>query len=402
MTPVELELLRCPHCGDRLALGDRVDDQRGRVLRGVLWDQCAAYPVLAGISYLRADEAGRQALDLMAAGRDDVALAVLLAAELTDGAVAVRELLSGDPTFREAVTTLVPGAEALQLLHRFSDPVFRAADVTYRAVAAAVRHDGPVLDLGGGAGHLTRGLIALVDGPVVLADVSFPKLWLARRFLVPDATPVCCDGNTVLPFDDAAFGLVTSSDAFHYVWSRRLLARELRRVRTPDGVLLMTHLHNALVDNPSAGMPLDPAGYRRLFGAGARLVPEAALLAAALAGGPVAHRARPDDELAGSSALAALVTDRELPDVLDGPPDAVPVPLRLNPLYRRTGRPEEWELMPPSEHWADEYTDVHRYLPRTTLLPEKLLARAAAGERDEEIVRLRRCSLLLDLPGGYL
>lgn len=384
-----LGLLRCPHCGDALTLGDVAGAAAEDVERGVLYDHCAAYPVVAGIPYVRADEAGRRALEALGDGDDVGALVGLLAAELPDPGP-VSELLAGDPTFREALAVLVPGPEADYLLYRFSDPVYRACAHLFGAVAAADRPRGPVLDFGGGAGHLTRGLSALVDDLVVLADVSFRKLWLATRFVVPTVTAVCCDGNQVLPFASGTFALVTSADAFHYVWARQALAGELRRVRTDDGTLVLAHLHNRLVDNWSAGMPLPPAGYRRLLGPDVRLVPEDVLLDAALADGPIDLRGRGDEELAGAPALAAVTSGSPLPDELSPAPARGGCRLSVNPLYQPS--PEgEWRLVPPTPAYAEEYRDMYRYLPAHVSLSER-----------PDIARLRRSSVLIDLPPGYL
>jgi SAM-dependent methyltransferase len=382
-------MLRCPHCGDALTLGDAAGAAPGAVERGVLYDHCAAYQVVAGISYVRADEAGRRALEALGNGDDVGALVGLLAAELPDPEP-VSELLAGDSTFREALSVLVRGPEADYLLYRFSDPVYRACAHLFGAVAAADRPRGPVLDFGGGAGHLTRGLSALVDDEVVLADVSFRKLWLATRFVVPTVTAVCCDGNQMLPFASETFAMVASADAFHYVWARQLLATELRRVSTDDGVLVMAHLHNRLVDNWSAGMPLPPDGYRRLLGPDVRLLAEDMLFEAALVDGPVDVRDMGDDELAGAAALAAVVAGCPLPDELRPAPPTGGSRLSVNPLYRPS--PEgEWTLVPPTPQYADEYPDMYRYLPR-----EVLLLDAA------DVEQLRRSCVLIDLPDRYL
>ena len=64
------------------------------------------------------------------------------------------------------------------------------------------------------------------DG-TVLADLFFWKSWLARRFTTPECEPVCCDANIPLPFAREAFSLVVLSDAFPYIWHKRLVAEEM-------------------------------------------------------------------------------------------------------------------------------------------------------------------------------
>ena len=90
---------------------------------------------------------------------------------------------------------------------------------------------GGVLDLCGGTGHLTRSLCECVND-VVLADLSFAKLWLAKRFIAPRCRPICCDAGEPLPFAPGTFALIFCSDAFHYVWRRRMLASRWERGRT--------------------------------------------------------------------------------------------------------------------------------------------------------------------------
>ena len=59
--------------------------------------------------------------------------------------------------------------------------------------------------------------------------------------------------------------MVLLSDAFPYIWHKRLLAGEMQRVATGDGVIVMPHLHSAHGDNYSAGDTLSPAAYQDLF-----------------------------------------------------------------------------------------------------------------------------------------
>ena len=99
----------------------------------------------------------------------------------------------------------------------------------------------------------------------VLVDVTFWKLWLATRFTAPRCTPVCCDANHPLPMVDDIFQMILLSDAFPYIWHKRLLANEMTRVTDSDGLIVMPHLHSALGDNMSAGNTLAPTAYRNLF-----------------------------------------------------------------------------------------------------------------------------------------
>ncbi len=103
---------------------------------------------------------------------------------------------SSASTYKDIVAALGPNFEGGYFLYRFSDPTFVVADAVVRAVAGTVlRSGGRALDVCGGSGHLTRALVPLSSPAPVLADLFFPKIWLARRFTAPGAMPVCCDGN---------------------------------------------------------------------------------------------------------------------------------------------------------------------------------------------------------------
>src|SRR5205809_886677 len=92
----------------------------------------------------------------------------------------------------------------------------------------------------------------------------------ADRFAAAIASPSatyrdCADAHVSLPFASGAFRLAVCSDAFHYIWTKRLLSAEMLRLIGDDGAVALTHAHNSGRDNPSAGMPLAPDGYRALF-----------------------------------------------------------------------------------------------------------------------------------------
>ena len=175
-------------------------------------------------------------------------------------------------TYRDLLAVLCRDAEADYFLYRLSDPTY----LMIEALLDALAQDGPAaagraLDLCGGSGHLTRVLLrAPSRRGVVLADLHFWKLWLAARITAPGCAPVCCDANSPLPFADDLFSTVLLSDAFPYIWHKRMLAGEMARAATPDGVVVLPHLHSSQGENFNAGDTLTPAAYRDLF---ARLEP---------------------------------------------------------------------------------------------------------------------------------
>lgn len=400
-----LESLACPFCGALLererGVGRIEDDE---LCSGILYCSCAAYPVVDGIPFMRTGALTDRLLELV--GHDDaVARATALTGGTDSEAVAAVATLteSGNLTFREIAGQLIHEAEATYLFHRFSDPTYVASSAALDVALAGIGDCtmSRALDVGGGAGHLTR-RIAATGADVVLVDISFVKLWLARRFLAPTSTPVCCDANAPLPVAKHRFDLVFSSDAFHYVWNRRLLASEMVRALAPTGLLLLTHLHNSLVDNLSAGMPLTPTDYQRLFAdVPTRFIPEEAAFGAALEGRPADLRAlHSPHEIQESAAL--IVVGGALTTADNGaPPPASGDTLQVNPLYEPHGKTDDWVLRFPSDYYAEEYQAARRYLPDVVKLSDELRTRARAGADDPDIQELRRRRVLLPLPQAY-
>jgi uncharacterized protein YbaR (Trm112 family) len=427
-----LDLLRCPFCGGSLALvqHEALAGEDGALEAGVLGCECCAFPVVAGIPVLLADDPTRDAMHAMEAGHVEEALFSLLG--LDEGrARDFRAFMArgGEATFREAVAILSPDAEGTYFLHRFSDPTYLVAEAVLRALGQdAGVASGRMLDLCGGTGHLTRVLTGLRrdaagtaltdegDPPVtVLADLHFWKLWLASRFIVPTCRPVCCDANQPLPFPRGAFPLVVLSDAFPYIWHKRLLADEMMRLAGPQGVVVMPHLHSSLGENHSAGMTLTPAAYRDLLAPlEPRLFSDGRLLAQVLEHGAVDLRQRDDGrsltdavspiDLGGEPSLTLIASLRtEL--FRAGVPRLPPVSgdVRVNPLYRieRDGEASVLTLTFPTEEYEEEFGACRRYLPERVVVRGDLtgtIAPATIGERFEE---LRRCRVLLDLPSRY-
>ena len=414
-----LDLLRCPFCGTRLSLVENdALRRRGVVVEsGVLGCECCAFPIVAGIPVLIADDAARDAIHALEADRHDAALFALLGLH-GDRAERLRALLAcrAAATYREALDILSPDAEGAYFLYRFSDPTFMTAEALVRALGRTPETvAGPVLDLCGGSGHLTRVLAGLgrpdsstaVPHDTVVADLHFWKLWLATRFTAPGCAAVCCDGEAPLPFTRDLFSMVVLADAFPYIWHKRLCADEMMRVARPDGVVLMPHLHSALGDNVSAGDTLTPGGYQRLFAPHQpRLFSDARLLEEVLEHQVVdlAHGLSPR-ELGTESALTLVACPRagcfhhfEVPDPME-----VRGELVVNPLYgveHRNGT-SILTLRFPTAEYAAEFGACRRYLPDTVTVDANLTGRvdpAMLGARYED---LRRRRVLIDAPPRY-
>jgi uncharacterized protein YbaR (Trm112 family) len=421
-----LALLRCPFCGTRLlpVEHDALVRHDERITSGVLGCECCAFPVVDGIPVLMADDASRGAIRALEAGRAADARDLLLGLDgarsnVFDALLARgREPTYREPTYRELVEVLSPDAEGTYFLYRFSDPTYVMAEGVLRGLGQEPRTTaGWVIDVCGGAGHLTRVLTALQGtspalGPgTVLADVYFWKLWLASRITAPACHPVCCDANHPLPFDRARFSMAVLSDAFPYIWHKRLLAGELMRLTGPDGVVVMPHLHSALGENFSAGMPLTPSAYADLFAPlSPRLFRDEDLLASLVDQQVVdlTRQVTPAD--LGTAPSLTLIASRE-PDLfrqyqVTAGRDVTGT-LVVNPLYRveRRGDGSALTLAFPTPEYAEEFGGCRRYLPETLEVAADLTGALDAARLEtalgERYRALRRARVLIDAPRHY-
>ena len=430
-----LDLLRCPFCGTRLSVIENaaLDRSPDRIESGTLGCECCAFPVVAGIPVLIADGPTRDAMHALEAGRREDALHLLLGLEGTQLDV-FRSLTAeaSRPTYRELLRALCVDAEADYFLYRLSDPTCVLVESLLDALgrsghpqaggdpttSAETRAGGTggqeavpagrALDICGGSGHLTRVLLRQpACAGAVLADVHFWKLWLAAAILAPACEPVCCDANSPLPFADDRFATVLLSDAFPYIWHKRLLAGEMQRVASRDGVILMPHLHSAHGDNHSAGDTLSPAAYSNLFAPlRPRVFDDGMLLDGVLAERvlDLANDVSPAE--CGDTPSLTLLATRHAAlyhryGVLD-PLDVTGV-LTVNPLYRVDHRNgvSRLTLTFPTPEYEEEFGLAKRYLPADLTVEADLRGAITPADVGPPYGDLRRRRVLIDAPRGY-
>lgn len=413
MHPATLDILRCPYCGGRLELVQKMFHRASAddIGDGILGCNCCIFPVVDGIPMLHLQTPAIDARTHLEAGQPDLALRAAMGIE-NDQTAARFQLAaaSNTATYRDIVQTLGDSFEGGYFLYRFSDPTFIVADAVVRAVASTVLQGRRALDICGGSGHLTRSLLDLSGGAPVLADLYFVKVWLARRFTAPGCEPICCDANAPLPFERGAFGFVMCADAFQYIWTKRQLVGEMLRAiddQSGTGAVVINHTRNALVWSQSQGQALPPAGYRGLF---ERIEPR--IFAAAGLLTDVADRGVID--LSRVDSPAALETDAGLtlvaswhPGVFKSHPVDHPRPvrgsLRLNPLYEtaRDGDQLRLRLRFPSTDYEDEYGACRRYLPEELTIAAADVKALESGQRPAALEELIRRRVIVDLPTYY-
>ena len=408
-----LEILRCPYCGGHLELvtshfhrtsGDTITD-------GVLGCQCCVFPVVDGIPVLHLHPAAVKARELVEAGTPEQALLAMVGVEAGEQAAQFEAAVaSPSSTYRDLVESLGPGFEGGYFLYRFSDPTFVVADAVVRAVAgAALRGGGRALDICGGSGHLTRALVPLSSPAPVLADLFYPKIWLARRFTSPGALPVCCDGNAPLPFVRGAFDYAMCSDAFMFIWMKRQFVGEMFRAvaGSPRATVLINHTHNQLVWSPSHGNALTPSGYRNLFETmPCRTFGESSLFTDVVTRGVLDLTRNEDDTVLDTEVALTLVStcaDGVFETHTVQPQSGADGEWRINPLYtvREDGATLALTLRFPSADYEDEYGACRQYLPDEVNLDAAALAALQAGGNPPALTDLIARRVLVNVPARY-
>jgi uncharacterized protein YbaR (Trm112 family) len=414
------DILRCPYCGARLDLvtssyhrtsGDEIHD-------GILGCQCCVFPVVDGIPVMHLQPAATAARELVEQGRPDRARQVMFGLDDEREAEQFDALIASDTTtYRNIVDALGEHLEGGYFLYRFADPTYIVGHAVVRAVAGTALHNGGrAIDICGGSGHLTRSLMDLSSPPPVLADLYFAKIWLARRFTAPGCEPVCCDGNSPMPFARGAFRYAMCSDAFMYIWTKRQFVLDMLRLIDDGagdhaGAALISHTHNQCTWTPSHGQPLTPEGYRQLFETlEPRLFGEAGLFADVVAGGPLDLARRDDAKTLEADPALTIVASRHpgifAPHPLDPPPSRARGEFRVNPLYVSSGAaatngPGKFRLQFPSNDYEQEYGACRQYLPEEITISREALGALEEGRLPAELTDLVRRRVIVDLPKKY-
>jgi hypothetical protein len=216
-----------------------------------------------------------------------------------------------------------------------------------------------------------------------------------------------------MPFEDAAFDLVFSTDALQYIEMKIGLAREFRRIMRPEGSIALAHLHNSL-SSRKTGTALTPSGYDGLFeGMRRRLYPEDEVVADYVAHGALdlsrSFDRRTLDAALGGVSLVAGNSDAVFArqdGLCDAYIDAMRHP-HLNPIYRPRPTERAFEL----ERGIGEPYAVARTIQGCELLPRtwvtdigsvdsKSILALRGGDR-AKLRELVRRFLVLDMPETF-
>ncbi len=416
------DILRCPYCGSRLDLvtSSFHQVQGDDIQHGILGCQCCVFPVVDGIPVMHLLPAAVKARELVEEGEVVRARRTMFGVE--DDAVGehVDALIASDEaTYRTIVEAFGEYIEGGYFLYRFADPTFIVGQALLRAVAGTIlKRGGRAIDICGGSGHLTRSLMDLSSPAPVLADLYYSKIWLARQFTAPGCEPVCCDGNSPMPFARGAFRYAMCSDAFMYIWTKRQFVQDMLRLvdhgdAGRESAVVISHTHNQCTWTPSHGQPLTPDGYRNLFEAVVepRVFGESDLFADVVRGGPLDLSRRAGTKaLEAEQALAIVATQHSgvfAPHPLEPPPARAQGEFRVNPLYTvadASGPQVRFRLQFPSGDYEEEYGASRQYLPAEVAIGRDTLAALGPGRgaaMPAELAELVRRRVVLDLPLRY-
>lgn len=442
LTRAFLSSLHCPYCNSALRLEVDLSPGEEELDWGIVRCACYRYPILAGIlvlqQYSPAFNTADRIVELLDAGdrigalsyalsatspvpsRSSPVLRVLerlerrglvLAKQLREQQDASHRIIRNQTLcFRSAVQSLRPPIYADYLFYRHANTSFLAA-VPLMSLFSPLQ-DGIVLDLACGVGHASYMLRHLFPQiKLVAADHDMVNLYLAKRFITPDPIYICINTEYPLPFADETFAGIWCLDGMHYIRSKVALAGELKRVTEEQGLWVFPHLHNALLENVSPGIPLPPEDYQRCFEEmNPHLFVESDILRAYADGKPLDLCVTPSEEdLRQAQVLSLIGSMRDIWHSYDGLCNllAESGSLRLNPIYQTqvSESTVQFRVSWPSGILEAECGSVTDFVPQCGEVERGLFERLLKEQREErdfeQTKALVRSYVLVPLPKDY-
>ena len=377
-------------------------------------DGATRFPVVAEIPFLRAgrDAVRERILNLLDAGDERNALVLLLAEQDDWAQTAAPTSLDLEPLFeneninlRDAMRCLKYGAVADYFAYRWSDPTFLSGlNLLENHLPNEAKK---VFELCCGIGHYLREF-ELRNIEATGADVVYSKLWLARKFVAPQAKLVCADANFGFPFADESSDAAFCHDAFYFLPDKRNAAEELKRAT--GGAILIGHAHNAAAENFSSGAAISAREYAALFAdenAEVCFYDDAELTASVIENR--LPKKRTIDELNNAAAIDLIFRCAKNNEKTKRR-ESFLVPtarreLRINPLLRGADGEIFREPRYPSERYGNEYAALSDYLilsaQEIDLLKKMPHTVTGNWNVDEKFIEYARRRILLDLPENW-
>ncbi|NNM29986.1 MAG: class I SAM-dependent methyltransferase [Akkermansiaceae bacterium] len=443
--------LICPQCGKCLeASGLQRED--GEIEHGILACPEHEYPVVGGIPVLRfggpADGQRKRAVELVKAKRYEEALEVMTGhpqatsdgmplwlrpmAAFPGGRQAARRIRRhlSDRAARRLSIRLMRGPERFSardifrdyfklhfkdgrnafdyFFYRFGQPRHLAA----LSVSAAMPRTGKrVLDLACGFGHLTRGLVNCGERTAVGLDSEFFLLYVAKKWVCPEAEFIHADAVQAYPFKDGVFSAVTCCNSFHFFGDKECAWAEIRRVVDESAWVAVISLRNSLVPAPASNTALTPEGYAQLFGDWpSRMVAESEVVERYAHGkGPALAGGTPSRDLEGTGLLTMVASRKE--DALRDYGEFSEWPhgrgnVQLNPLFKESaGTSREGVTLvrtSPSPHYEQDNPGMSEYMPDSVACKREDLVALKRHERSAGVLSLIDRFAAFDIPNHYV
>jgi SAM-dependent methyltransferase len=422
--------LRCPYCSSELEVESVMLQNAEDIVAGCLKCKCSTYPILEGILNLNLGPFNNYIVQLIKSGRLNDALNIslwkynyfihtfivpLFPSKILNNFLLIilnkASMFKCKKYFKNETfcSSLGKGNWDLYLKHRFSAESFWPI----YSLIPLLKERKVVLNICCGAGHDSY-LISKNNYPEQLfcIDRTFSNLYYVKKYFSKDSQLICMDINYPLPFKDGIFDAIFMSDAFQYIDSRSQLAKEMERSINQDGIIILSHVHNALAQNFSPGKPLSPLDWARLFkSVNIKIVPEGKLIDSFLKENSLDLTIDyPIEELNSSNNLAFIGSYsskyQKIFNNLNKEFLMQRSNLIINPIFRTQESENKIELIAefPSEFYKREYPLTAEYLDKIYTLDKTFIDNIKHGDFDSNpqlIEKLMQSFVLIDVPKGY-
>ena len=426
-----LEIMKCPYCGNDFEIEEIYSENEEEIINGCIKCECDTYPILEGILVLKNTPTKKYIIEYLKKKEIKKAIALSFGPGVNDicRVVDFIELKPLGKFFKKSLFGLVDyfskkryrgysdmnlsfcevlgnGPSNVYFKHRFSSQTFWSL---YPFIPVLSKKRKRVLEVCCGAGHASFVISKYVKpDELICVDGTFSSLYLAKKYF-SNSEFINIDANYQLPFKDDIFSSVLMMDAFHYVDARALLAKEFERVLNPEGMLLLLHLHNALVENVAAGKPLSPQTWVDLFDHKVMALPEKAVIEDFLLRNRLDLSKKCSEKDLNSSDAILMIAGADL-DCFDGIwKDILKIKdnLIVNPIYKMKEKGDKIVLKRkfPSEPFRKEYPLTEKYLPERCEIDKIFVdgRSVCVSDSDEiEIEDLMRKFVIINVPEKYI
>ncbi len=292
--------------------------------------------------------------------------------------------------------------------YRFGQPRHLSALSLSRSILESSK---PVLDLGCGFGHITRGLTKRHN--VIGLDNNFYLLFVAKYWIAPDAEYVCCEADADLPFVNDAFCSTICVNSFHFFDKKDHCIKEIKRLIDDKGSIILAALHHSKTKTKTSNSALSVREYTRFFeDMSHTIISDDKLLERYKdKRGPALGRPYDINDIEKETLISIIATHDEDIMVDHGVFDTWPHSvgrLEVNPLYVDEGMDstgyKQYRRQFPSKFYEEENHLCKSYLPRQAVINPDILNKASYESESQEIADIEHLiasCVLLDMPERY-